>query len=65
MIALRESILREKLKVGIETHSQVLEAYDTSRKISEKEGFIAGSHSKVCDDTFGSHKYAVYADTLK
>ena len=36
-----------KWKVGIESHSQVLEGHDASRKISGKEGSIAGNHSKV------------------
>ena len=34
-----------KWKVGIESHSQVLEGHDASRKNSGKEGSIAGNHS--------------------
>ena len=34
----RKSILREKWKVGIESHSQVLQGHDASHKKSGKEG---------------------------
>ena len=36
-----------KWKVGIESHSQVLEDHDASRKKLGKEESIAGNHSKL------------------
>ena len=44
--------MKETLKLGCvshESHSQVLEGHDASRKSSGQEGSIAGKHSQKCE----------------